>query len=153
MIDATDRSPSIKSAAWQEEFIDRLLIMWAGMGALAVLVSISRANFTGWLPIYSAQIALIAMTLALTFFRSRFSATFKAACAISFNLAVGTSGVYFLGLLSGAPSIDAVVHQPRQEQSRNQKDTGGRGQPGHRPCAPHRDITVAPGPGGGGDDG
>ena len=96
-----DLSPTTKSAAWQEEFIDRLLIMWAGMGALALLVSISRASFTGWLPIYSAQIWLMALTLALTFFRARFSATFKAASAILFNLAVGTTGVYFLVLLSG----------------------------------------------------
>ena len=101
MSDATDLSLSANPQAWQEKFIDRLLIMWAGMGALALLVSISRTTLTGWLPIYSAQIGLLALTLALTLFRARFSATFKAGCAISFNLAVGTTGVYFLGLLSG----------------------------------------------------
>jgi hypothetical protein len=85
MINAIDPSPAANSRAWREQFIDRLLIMWSGMGALALLASVSRAKITGWLPIYSAQIGLLALTLALTLFRSRFSATFKAGCAILFN--------------------------------------------------------------------
>ncbi len=100
MINAADAELDSVSIAWLGEFIDQLLIMWAVLGTLALLMSISRAQFTGWLPIYTAQCALLAATLIFTLFRARFSPTVKASYAIASNLLVATSGMYTLGLMA-----------------------------------------------------
>ncbi len=63
----------------------------------------------------------------------------------------GVQAPIVLGLLAGAPPIDAIVDQPRQKQTRNKEHGHARGQPGPRPHPPHDRITVAPGPGGDGD--
>ena len=100
MINAADAELDSVSIAWLGEFIDQLLIMWAVLGTLALLMSISRAQFTGWLPIYTAQCALLSATLVFTLFRARFSPTVKASYAIASNLLVATSGMYTLGLMA-----------------------------------------------------
>ncbi|MBL8524521.1 MAG: GGDEF domain-containing protein [Betaproteobacteria bacterium] len=101
MVKGADAELDEVSIAWLGEFIDQLLVMWALLGTVALLLSISRANFTGWLPIYTAQCALLSVTLVFTFFRARFSPTVKAAYAIASNLLVATSGIYTMGLMSG----------------------------------------------------
>lgn len=101
MVKGADAELDEVSIAWLGEFIDQLLVMWALLGTIALLLSISRAQFTGWLPIYSAQVLLLSVTLVFTFFRSRFSPNVKAVYSIVSNLLVATSGVYTLGLMSG----------------------------------------------------
>lgn len=101
MVKGADAELDEISIAWLGEFIDQLLVMWALLGTIALLLSISRAQFTGWLPIYTGQVALLSVTLIFTFFRARFSPSTKAVYAIASNLLVATSGVYTLGLMSG----------------------------------------------------
>lgn len=88
--------------AYREDFTNRLMIMIAATTAVTVPLSILRARFTGWLPLYTLHAVLAIVVLSTVLTRNRLSADAKAGIFIAAFLVAGALGMVTFAFTTGA---------------------------------------------------
>lgn len=89
-------------ARLKRDFIEDL---WQGMVVVAVIgvpISVSRSVISGWLPVYSSQVVLGLMVLAVFLLRRRLSYHWLSGLFLGLLWAVGLPGVFSFGLISAS---------------------------------------------------
>ena len=82
----------------RSSLVNLYLVVFVFLATIAVLASVARALDTGWLPLYTAQIIMIAIAWIITIFRHRVKSTHKALVLIIFLLIAGIGGYLQFGL-------------------------------------------------------